>query len=127
MCLCETSQWAKGRVWNGGGWNSQISDPEIAFPGLKFPVESLVLLAIRRIPQKFQTLKFQSSGPEIWRIHPPPFHTPPFACLTKQQGRGGIAPFWGAANVPEEVSRDMGCRSDSIATSRDIWLETAYG
>ena len=32
------------------------------------------------IPQKFQALKFQNSGPEIWRIRPPPFHTPPFAC-----------------------------------------------
>ena len=31
--------------------------------------------------------------------------------------RGGIAPFWGAANLPEKVSRDMVYRSDSIAIS----------
>ena len=49
--------------------------------GLIFPVECLVLLVRGRIPQKFQALKFPNSGPEIWRIHPPPFHTPPFACL----------------------------------------------
>ena len=44
---------------------------------------------------EFQALKFGISGPDwlggeslryfrrpdIWRIHPPPFHTPPFACL----------------------------------------------
>ena len=42
-------------------------------------------------------------------------------CLreTKYQG-GGIAPFWGSANLPEKVSRDMGYRSDSIAVSRDM-------
>ena len=40
-------------------------------------------------------------------------------CETKYQGRG-IAPFWGAANLPEEGSRDMGYRSDSIAISRDM-------
>ena len=51
------------------------------FQGLKFPPKSLVLLVRRRSPQKFQALKFQNSGPEIWRIHPPPFHTPPVACL----------------------------------------------
>ena len=39
-------------------------------------------------------------------------------CETKYQG-GGIAPFWGSANLPEKVSRDMGYRSDSIAVSRD--------
>ena len=53
---------------------------KFTFQGVKFPVKSLVLLVRRRIPQKFQALKFQISGPEIWRIHPPPFHTPPFAC-----------------------------------------------
>ena len=42
-------------------------------------------------------------------------------CLyeTKYLGGGGIAPFWGSAILPEKVSRDMGYRSDSIATSRD--------
>ena len=40
-------------------------------------------------------------------------------CETKYQ-RGGIAPFWGSANLPEKVSRDMGYRSDSIAISRDM-------
>ena len=37
--------------------------------------------------------------------------------------RGGIAPFWGAANLPEKVSRDMRYRSGyyySIAVSRDM-------
>ena len=40
-------------------------------------------------------------------------------CETKYQG-GCIAPFWGSANLPEKVSRDMGYRSDSIAVSRDM-------
>ena len=40
-------------------------------------------------------------------------------CKTKYQG-GGIAPFWGTANLPEKLSRDMGYRSDSIAVSRDM-------
>ena len=43
-------------AWIGGVWNSQISGPEIYFSG-------------------------QNSGPEIWRIHPPPFHAPDLACL----------------------------------------------
>ena len=42
-----------------------------------------------------------------------------YLCETKYQG-GGIAPFWGSANLPEEVLRDMGHRSDSIAVSRDM-------
>ena len=33
---------------------------------------------------------------------------------------GGVAPFWGSANLPEKVSRDMGYRSDSIPISRDM-------
>ena len=40
-------------------------------------------------------------------------------CETKYQGRG-IAPYWGSANLPAKVSRDMGYRSDSIAVSRDM-------
>ena len=40
-------------------------------------------------------------------------------CDAKYQG-GGIAPFWGAANIPQQVSRDMGYRSDSIAASGDM-------
>ena len=40
-------------------------------------------------------------------------------CETKYQ-RGGVAPIWGTANLPENVSRDMGYRSDSIAVSRDM-------
>ena len=40
-------------------------------------------------------------------------------CETKCQGRG-IATFWGAPNLPEKVSRDMGYRSDSTAISRDM-------
>ena len=54
---------------------------KFSFQGLKFPVKSLVLLVRRRTPQKFQALKSQISGSEIWRFHPPPFHTPSFACL----------------------------------------------
>ena len=42
-------------------------------------------------------------------------------CLSETKYRGGgIAPFWGSANLPEKVSRDMGYRSDSIAISRDM-------
>ena len=37
-------------------------------------------------------------------------------CETKYQG-GGIASFWGAANLSDKVSRDMGYRNDSIAIS----------
>ena len=59
---------------------------EFTFQGLNFPVKSLVLPGIRRIPQKFQALKFQNSETEIWQIHPPPFHNPPFACLLYCQG-----------------------------------------
>ena len=40
-------------------------------------------------------------------------------CETKYQG-WGIAPFWGSANFPDKVSRDMGYRSDSIAISHDM-------
>ena len=32
--------------------------------------------------------------------------------------RGGIAPLWESGKFPEEVSRDMGYRSDSIAVLR---------
>ena len=56
---------------------------KFTFPGLKFLVKSLVLLVSRRIPQEFEALNFQNSGPEIWRIHPTPFHAPPFACLSQ--------------------------------------------
>ena len=34
--------------------------------------------------------------------------------------KGGIALFWGAANLPETLSLHMGSRSDSIAISRDM-------
>ena len=48
-------------------------------------------------------------------------------CETKCQG-AGIAPFRGAAaNLPEEVSRDMGYRSDSIAISRNMGLLSSAG
>ena len=40
-------------------------------------------------------------------------------CEPKYQG-GGIVPFWGAVNLPEKGSHDMGCRSDSITISRDM-------
>ena len=41
-------------------------------------------------------------------------------CLCETKYLGGIAPFWGAANLPEKVSHNMGYRSDSIAISRDM-------
>ena len=44
-------------------------------------IPCLAGLLKRRIFQDFQALKFPNSGAEMWRIHPPPFHTPPFACL----------------------------------------------
>ena len=40
-------------------------------------------------------------------------------CETRYQG-GGIAPFWGSANLPRKVSHNMGYRSDSIVISRDM-------
>ena len=42
------------------------------------------------------------------------------ACVKLKCPRGGLAPFWGAANLPYKVSRDMGYRSDSVAISRDM-------
>ena len=49
-----------------------------------------------------------------------------------QVPRAGIAPFWGSADLPEKVSRDMGYRSDSIAISRNmgslsLWLTPFTG
>ena len=41
-------------------------------------------------------------------------------CVKLSTKGGGIAPFWGSANLPEKVSRDMGYRSNSIAVSRDL-------
>ena len=42
-------------------------------------------------------------------------------CLCKKKApKGGIAPCWGIAGMAEEVSRDRGYRSDSIAVSRDM-------
>ena len=41
-------------------------------------------------------------------------------CESIKVPRGGIAPFWGSANLPEKLPRDMGYRSDSIAISRDM-------
>ena len=40
-------------------------------------------------------------------------------CKTKYP-EGGIAPFWGSANLPKEVSRDTGYRSNSIVISCDM-------
>ena len=42
------------------------------------------------------------------------------ACVKLSAKGVGIAPFWGRANLPEKVSRDMGYRSDIIATSRNM-------
>ena len=45
-------------------------------------------------------------------------------CEMKYQG-GGIAPFWGNANLPEKLSRDMGVSHCTIAAIvsqyRAIW------
>ena len=41
-------------------------------------------------------------------------------CETEYVPKRDVAPFWEAANLPEEVSRDMGYRSDSIAISHDM-------
>ena len=41
------------------------------------------------------------------------------AQLSIKEG-GGIAPFWGAPNLPQKVSCAMGYRSDSIAISCDM-------
>ena len=41
--------------------------------------------------------------------------------------RGGIAPFWGSANLPDKVSSDMGYRRDSIAISRDMGTLSSKG
>ena len=57
-------------------------------------------------------------------FHPPLFPPPHgvlwqmYLCHAKYQGEG-IAPFWGAANLPEKVSCDMGYYNDSIAISRN--------
>ena len=40
--------------------------------------------------------------------------------LCELSAKGGIAPLWGSADLPEKVSRDTGYRSDSIAISRDM-------
>ena len=76
--LSRAARWVMEWWWmespNFRPWN-WLSGPDISSK------KSLVLLVRRRIPQKFQALKLQNSGPEIWQIHPPAFHTPPFACL----------------------------------------------
>ena len=41
-------------------------------------------------------------------------------CACVKLSTKGSAPFWGSADLPEKVSRDMGYRSDSIAISRDM-------
>ena len=46
-------------------------------------------------------------------------------CETKYRGGGGFAPFWGAANLPEKVSRDLWYRSDS--QYRAIWVGDKFG
>ena len=98
--LIQTIRQAKGGVWNGGGWNRQISGPEIQTSGPEISSKIPCFAGNFGIPQKFQALKFQNSGPEIWRIRPPPFHTPPFACLTmeeKGQKRWNILRCWNAS------------------------------
>ena len=45
--------------------------------------------------------------------------SPRCACV-KLSTKGGIAPFWRAANLAEKVSGNMGYRSDGDAISRDM-------
>ena len=103
---CADSRQAKGGVWNGGGWNRQISAPEIYFSGPEISGKFLVLLVRRRIPQEFQALKFHNSGPEIWRSHPPPFHTPSFACLDSPRF---LAPELLVPNLPSFIQKPPLC------------------
>ena len=45
-------------------------------------------------------------------------------CLCETKYQGGVShQFWGAANLLEKISRDMGYHSDSIAVSRDMGSE----
>ena len=39
-------------------------------------------MILKRMVPETSALEKQISGPEIWRFHPPPFHTPPLACLS---------------------------------------------
>ena len=39
---------------------------------------------------------------------------------------GGVAPFWGSADLPEKLSRDIGYRSDSIVLLRDLGPLSLY-
>ena len=94
-CYVQGSVPDAGLGWNLAFWRQTLSIVggrrvlvKFTFQRLKFPVNFLVR---RRIPQKFQALKFQNSGPEIWRLRPPPFHTPPFACLFSETSCSGRA------------------------------------
>ena len=53
------------------------------------------------------------------------FREPHTCACVKQSREGRIAPFWGAADLPDKVSGDIGCRSDSIAILRDMGLNGA--
>ena len=49
------------------------------------------------------------------------------ACV-KQSAKGGISPFWGSANIPEKVSRDMRYRSDSSRVAkRVVFQKSGFG
>ena len=39
-------------------------------------------------------------------------------CLYETKCEGGVAPFWGSANIHEKVLRDMGYCSDSADIAR---------
>ena len=59
----------------------QCLSVKCTFQGLTLPGEFLSLLVRSRHTLKFQALKFQTLGFEIWLIRPPPFRSPRFACL----------------------------------------------
>ena len=69
----------------GIGFSSQISGPEIEFSGPEISSKIPCFAGSKKNFLKFQTLKFQNLGPEIWQIHPPPIHTTFFACLVMQK------------------------------------------
>ena len=69
----------------------QCLSVKFASQGLTFPGDFLVLLVRSRHSLKFQAVKFQTLGLEIWRIRPPPCHTPRCACLDSMSKLGSIA------------------------------------
>ena len=98
----------QNRFWGGALW---YVSPPLSFPSLCFSL---------KYRQSFLRFLF------IWDIAELLCDTLQngvshrCACVKLSTKGGGITPFWGAPNLPEKVSRDMGYRSDSIAMSRDM-------